>query len=138
MQTHKETIKKFGLYNDIIRYALDTEDTLTARIFFDKMKAELPEDDFNAALYYSIIYFAIDVDIPTARELFGRMQAKFPEDDFTEQLIGWQGHILDSSRNIFIGKTIPDFEFKNLDNENENISMQSLREKYILIDVWGT
>jgi hypothetical protein len=125
MQTHTEIIKKFKLYNDIIHYGINTEDTLSARNFFDKMKAELPEDDFTAELYYNIIFLAINVkDIPTARELFGRMQSKFPDDDFTEQLIGWQGHILDSSKNIFIGKTIPDFEFKNLDNENENISMR--------------
>ena len=44
----------------------------------------------------------------------------------------------DTTRKIRVGNIIPDFELANLDNENEIISMQSLRGKYVLIDIWGT
>jgi thiol-disulfide isomerase/thioredoxin len=39
---------------------------------------------------------------------------------------------------IQVGKNIPDFSMKNLDNETENITPETLAGKYVLIDVWGT
>ena len=44
----------------------------------------------------------------------------------------------DTTRKIKKGNVIPDFELANLDNENEIISMQSLRGKYVLLHIWGT
>ncbi|MDT3741256.1 MAG: TlpA disulfide reductase family protein [Candidatus Kapabacteria bacterium] len=39
---------------------------------------------------------------------------------------------------IQVGKIIPDFTLKNLDNESELITPKSLAGKYVLVDVWGT
>ena len=65
---------------------------------------------------------------------YTKLQAEYPE---TKEAMRSKASF-GKDKNIMVGKTIPDFKLTNLDNESEKISPQSLRGKYVLVDVWGT
>jgi len=94
--------------------------------------------DANAWLYRKIIEYSMErkSDTVTAKKYFFRMQEEFPEHTATKSISNTYN--LDGLKKIVVGKIIPDFELANLDNENEIISMQSLRGKFVLIHIWGT
>jgi len=65
---------------------------------------------------------------------YTKLQAEYPE---TKEAMRSKASF-GKDRNIMVGKTIPDFKLTNLDNESEIINPQTLRGKYVLVDVWGT
>ncbi|NAS29903.1 redoxin family protein [Flavobacteriaceae bacterium R38] len=44
----------------------------------------------------------------------------------------------ESDRKIMVGNTIPDFNFENIDYEEDRITNESLRGKTVLLDFWAT
>ena len=98
--------------------------------------------DRNAWGSYMIVidYALRKKDTVAAKRYFARMKEEFPEHSpeygAVKSIIN--NYDLDDSKKIRAGNMIPDFELANLDNKDATISMQALRGKYILIDVWGT
>ncbi|MFA5512105.1 MAG: redoxin domain-containing protein [Candidatus Kapaibacterium sp.] len=41
-------------------------------------------------------------------------------------------------RNIMTGKSVPYFELKNLDDTTQTVTPESLKGKFVLVDIWGT
>ena len=109
---------------------------------FLQANKEIPKDKNdvwhkNGSLYNVMInYIMKRGDTATAKKYFARMKAELPEHIYTQQLIN--RYDLDGSKRIKAGNIIPDFELANLDDADALISMQSLRGKFVLIDIWGT
>ena len=94
--------------------------------------------DANALMYQQLFQYNMfeKNDTVTARKYLDLMTAELPDHDRTKRLnFSWD---FNSTNKVKVGSIIPDFELADLDNENAMISMQSLRGKYVLIDLWGT
>ncbi len=65
---------------------------------------------------------------------YDKLQAEYADTKEAKMAKGEFG----KDKSIQVGKIIPDFTLKNLDNESELITPKSLAGKYVLVDVWGT
>lgn len=92
-------------------------------------------DIFKAGLLSVLVHYCHYNNLDDLKEkYFTQLQSQFPE---TKEAINTK-IMFSKDKNIMVGKKIPSFSLRNLDNENEIISPAMLRGKFVLVDIWGT
>ncbi len=92
-------------------------------------------DNVKAGLLSVLVHYCHYNNLDDLKEkYYSKLQKEFPEtkEAFNAKIS------FSNDRNILVGKKIPDFSLRNLDDENEIISPASLKGKFVLVDVWGT
>ena len=82
-----------------------------------------------------IVHYMDREDTATAMVFYDILKSDFPNHPSTFAIERWF-NISAGNRKIVVGNMIPDFELPNVDKPDEMISMQKLRGKWVLIDVW--
>jgi peroxiredoxin len=85
-------------------------------------------------LFELVDYAMIRKDTVNGKKYFSILKTKFPE-YYGIKFIN-NKYNLDGTKKILIGNMLPDFELPNVEEPSETISMQKLRGKYVLIDLW--
>lgn len=96
--------------------------------------AKNPDKSFAAEMLYSMISETIHKDNEIGLQLYDRIVKEFPDEYATKRA----RQSFDPNRAIQVGKKVPDFKFKSLDNPEIEISPEYLKGKYVLIDLWAT
>ncbi|PKL84499.1 MAG: hypothetical protein CVV22_12825 [Ignavibacteriae bacterium HGW-Ignavibacteriae-1] len=94
-----------------------------------------PNREFAAELLNTLIGHTIrTTDEETGLKLYKRIIEEFPNVEATKRA----RQEYDPNRAMQVGRKIPDFKFKSLDNPDQIISPETLKGKYVLIDLWAT
>jgi thiol-disulfide isomerase/thioredoxin len=93
-----------------------------------------PDKAFAAEMLNSLIGSIIRTDEKTGLKLYDRIVKEFPDEEATKRA----RQEYDPNRAMQVGRKIPDFKFKSIDNPDQIISPETLKGKYVLIDLWAT
>ncbi|MCK5742758.1 MAG: TlpA family protein disulfide reductase, partial [Chlorobi bacterium] len=108
-----------------------TEQTVT---FLGKMPQSPISEERQVNIFYnSIELYAMIEDTATRNKIYELMEKFYPQHPETHKA----GIKFADKGNIMIGKQIPKFSVKSVDNPNKTIISESLRGKYTLIDIWA-
>ena len=119
-----------GIESDLIN-----EDLLSNKRFQNYLESIDKTDGEYARLQSDLVDFYMKKkDTTTARIFYSALKTDFPDHSSTANATN--RYNLDGDKKIVVGNIIPDFELPNLDNPDEMISMQKLRGKWVLLDVW--
>jgi peroxiredoxin len=91
-------------------------------------------DEYAWLLSKIVDFYMKKQDTTLARTHYEALETFFPENGATFSIK--ERYNLSGSKRIVVGNIIPDFELPNVDNPDELISMQKLRGKWVLLDVW--
>jgi thiol-disulfide isomerase/thioredoxin len=92
-------------------------------------------EEVKAGILYLLVQFCSYKKLDSLQDKYYNMLiSQFPESDRAFRAKA----SFSKDKSIQVGKTIPNFELKNLDNESEVINPQILKGKYVLVDIWGT
>jgi peroxiredoxin len=116
---------------------INNEDLLSNKRFQNYLENIDETSDECAWFYKSIVdFYMMGRDTAAARFFYMTLTSKFPPEHATIVSITNQ-YNFSGNKKIVVGNIIPDFELPNVDNPDEIISMQKLRGKWVLIDVWS-
>jgi len=115
---------------------LNNEDLLSNK----RLQKHLEEVDKTSGAYAYLLeritaHYMHREDTATAKMFYSILATSFSDHPSTFAIERWF-NFSSGSRRIAVGNMIPDFELPNIDNSDEMISMQKLRGKWVLIDVW--
>lgn len=86
------------------------------------------------ALYEIIEYAFRKKDTIQGMKYFNELINKYPKSKYSKIV----NQEYSPNRKIVVGKYLPEFSIVNFDNPKDSISVNSLKGKYALIDIWAT
>lgn len=127
-----EKVKEFGY--DLVGIAKHQDMAPHEYKYIMDVIEKNPDKAFAAELLSTVIGYTIHRDEEAGIKLYNRIIAEFPDEEATSRA----RLSYDPNRAIQVGRKVPNFEFKSLDNPDQIISPETLKGKYVLIDLWAT
>lgn len=102
---------------------------------FDEILKNAKSDNFKAEFsFWGIGNFIYKKDRKNEIKYYNYLITTFPETDWAK----WAVMDFSPGRKIMVGKQIPAFSFKSLNDSTITVSDSTLKGKYYLIDLWAT
>lgn len=103
--------------------------------YWEKILDSEQSDNIKAGYLATLVHYCYYEEL---EELFDKyydkLQAEFAD---TKEALRSRANF-GKNKKILVDKNIPDFKLPNLDNESEFITPNTLKGKYVLVDIWGT
>ncbi len=123
--------KDFYLY--IIYELVGSKDEKAKKYLVDLYENNVDENIRTDVLKELVRYYHQKKDKKNKMKFYNMLIEKYPNSKAAKYVI----KDFSPDKKIEVGKMLPKFELKNLDNENEIINNEYLKGKYWLIDIWA-
>lgn len=103
--------------------------------YINKVIEEKHPDETKAGLLSVLVHYCHYAEMNELKaKYYNQLQKDYPK---TKEAMHSKANFSDD-KSIMVGKKIPDFRLIDLDNEKNMITSDSLKGKFVLVDVWGT